>query len=264
MRLTAQHIISDDFIEMNQNTVQGDSTCTIANGVMTLESNSTSERGWVNFTMNKIHDGAKIEILFEAKVISGEGFCAISLDDVPSISGAIGQRVVINSAEWKPYKIEHIAPIGTYMYPYLAFGISTDKIGKVSFRNIIVNVYDDELIVPEIRMCTLKYDTANGWFIDKGDSRSPALRVTSVTASTFLSVQMQPWLAAGRPLGFCNVEVFEKGVGLMAQTSHGNADGSIRIYLYDIATGTTVNPSTGMGARSGDECYIHLFAVNLR
>ena len=65
------------------------------------------------------------------------------------------------------------------MYPYLVFGISTDKIGNVSYRNITINVYDDELIVPEVRMCNQGM-TLNGWFIDKGDSRFPALRVTSV------------------------------------------------------------------------------------
>lgn len=246
MRTTRQFIISSDFEELRTDRVEGTSTVTIANGVITLKSLNTTNRGWAYLPLGVLKSNARIEVICEAKLISGAGRLSIDCNATVVHDGGNKQDIFIDSTEWKPYALEYTVSPNDNKYASVIFGCWQSDIGEVSFRNIVIRLYEGELIVPEFIMCQIKYIPGTGWIIDDAPGRFVNHRAISVTPTTdsggnYLLLTYEGLSIWSRPMVFCQVEYWQAGIGVIAQAAFSQV-GSVRIYLYSTITNALVNP----------------------
>jgi len=253
--LTRTIRISDTFEELLPHARKtGQGTITAGNGSLTIASPGTNQQCWVYYQVYAPR-GTVIEVKFEARQDTSTSQGKMMLDQYDSrdsIAGGLTDSLQPEDTNWKPYTF---ARSGDHKKPYatVTFGFNMASIGKVHFRNIIINVYNTSSPAPDMRFCMLRHlDTNNGndWVIDDEPGRHPNLGVKGVHVAKnqdFLNVDIGKMPAWGAPLVFAQIQ-HNGGRTNYHTVVYADPEGNFcRVYIVRSSTHEVVMPTDVTG-----------------
>ena len=241
--------ISDSMGELLRNTKKSkNGTATAANGILTVYSPGIDQYCYC-FMPIFAPRGTVIEVKFEARQDTSTSEGRIMLDQYANREDVIGGLVdykEIDGTTWKPYTFTRS---GDHRKPYasVTFGFNTASVGKVHFRNIIINVYNVHSPSPEVKMCMLRYEPdRKTWFIDDEPGRHPCVGVESIQTKKewdYILVNYSRPQAWGMPMTFA--QIMQNSGRYNFHTTVFSSMEFARIYIVRSSTGEIIMPGTG-------------------
>ena len=242
--------ISDSMEELLRNTKKSkNGTATAKDGVLTVYSPGIDQYCYC-FMPIYAPRGTVIEVKFEARQDTATSQGRIMLDQYPNRESVIGGLVdfkEIDDTNWRPYTFSRS---GDHRNPYaiVTFGFNTASVGRVHFRNIVINVYNVHSPSPEVKMCMLRYETEQKkWFIDDEPGRHPCVGVENIQTNKdwdYIRVNYSRPQAWGMPITFA--QIMQNSGRTNFHTSVFSSMDHARIYIVRSSTGEIIMPTQGI------------------
>ncbi|MBU8770335.1 hypothetical protein [Cytobacillus oceanisediminis] len=205
--------------------------------------------------------GSFIEVTCEAKQDDAYMGGRISIDQwedsgMQAGKGAVADFISPDSRDWKPYKM--VMP-GDLKRPFTRvwFGQGNTGIGKSSYRNIVITVFNSLAQQPETRTCTFRKSASGQWYIDDDIGRFANFGVKEVTKFTDRIhvdwVELKSWYLPNVVANFHN---FGSGKNYTVRPANITKTGC-DFYFYFEDGGSSGNP---INVDTMGECFVSFMA----
>lgn len=259
--LTRRTVIADDFDDyMRRAQITGGASIQNPSlGVMQVYSPGVDDKAYLalNFFLPR---GAFVVVKCEAKQDDANNGGRIGVDqraDDTAVGGTNVDYIQMDTQTWKPY--EMIVP-GDPKNPYttVTFGQWKTGVGRASFRNMVIEIYNAVAQQPQIRGGTIR---KNGdlWYIydNVGGFASFGLKTAITVYSDRIRInfiEMQSWM---RPMAFASLHHY--GYGKNYDCKIGNADKTgMDIYFYFHGSSGDVSP---INPNTMGDIFVDIMAV---
>ena len=209
--LTRTIRVSDTMGEILRNTKKSKSgTATASNGILTIYSPGIDQYCYC-FLPIYAPRGTVIEVKFEARQDTATSEGRIMLDQYANREDVIGGLVdykEIDGTTWKPYTFTRS---GDHRKPYasVTFGFNTASVGKVHFRNIVINIYNVMSPGLDTRVCMIRHENDTDWVIDDTPGRFSNVGVLGLEVKKgqdFIKVNFARLQSWGMPVCFAQIQ----------------------------------------------------------
>ena len=249
--LTRTIRVSDSHEELLRNVRKsGAGTVSVGNGILNIYSPGIDQWCYVYLPVYAPR-GTVIEVKFEARQYDSTSNGKLLFDNKPDRtdfpSGFI-DHITPDSTNWKPYTVTHS---GDHKKPYsfISFGFNTPSVGRIHFRNIMINIYNVTAPNPDVRLGMIRHeDDSQDWRIDDAFGRFTNIGVHKLEVKKgqdYILVHFAPLQSSAMPI--VQAQIYHNGGRTNYHTSVFSDIDYARIYIVRSSTGEIIMPSDVTG-----------------